>query len=146
MRLVMSTELLDRPQAQALQPAHRPAILVVDDDPDLVETLEIRLGQQGFGTIAASSCQQALALAIEQQPELVLLDLRLPDGDGLKVCAKLVDEAATCHIPVIVLTGSDRPDIVRQARAAGSRYFVRKPYDPNALLLLIRDALADAAE
>lgn len=142
----MATELLECPQSQVIAPANRPLILVVDDDPDLVETLEIRLAQQGFATLGAGRCQQAIDLASRQQPDLILLDVRLPDGDGLQVCERLVDAAETCHIPVIVLTGSDRPDIVRQARAAGSRYFVRKPYDPNALLLLIRDCLLEAVD
>lgn len=121
-------------------------MLVVDDDPDLVETLQLRLQQQGFATLGAATCHQAWALALEQQPDLILLDLRLPDGDGLRVCERLMDDPETFHIPVIVLSGSDRPDVVRMARAAGSRYFVRKPYDPNALLLLIRDALDESVE
>lgn len=137
-------ELLEFPQVRAIEPASRPLILVVDDDPDLVETLEIRLKQQRLDTISANSCQQALGLAHERLPDLILLDLRLPDGDGMRVCERLTDAAETGHIPIIVLSGSDRPDIVRHSRAAGSRYFVRKPYDPNALLLLIQDCLVEA--
>jgi CheY-like chemotaxis protein len=72
---------------------------------------------------------------------LILLDLRLPDLDGFTLCRELVDAPETCDIPVIILSGMERPDIIRRCRAAGSQYFVRKPYDPNALLVLIHEAL-----
>jgi CheY-like chemotaxis protein len=79
-------------------------------------------------------------------PHLVLLDVHLPDIDGLSVCQQLADDPATSHIPVIILTGMERPDIIRRSRAAGCQYFVRKPYDPNALLILIQHAIAEARQ
>ena len=69
------------------------------------------------------------------------MDVGLPDGDGLMFCQRLADAPETCEIPVIILSGMDRADMVRQARAAGCQYFLRKPYDPNALLLLARHAI-----
>jgi CheY-like chemotaxis protein len=51
----------------------------------------------------------------------------------------------TCDVPVIVLSGEERPDVVRRARQAGCRFFLRKPYDPNVLLALVMAALSDAA-
>jgi CheY-like chemotaxis protein len=78
------------------------------------------------------------------RPSLIVLDLRLPDTDGFSVCSQLVDDPATSEIPVIILSGMERPDIIRQSRAAGCQYFVRKPYDPNALLILIRQAIDES--
>lgn len=119
----------------------RQSILIVDDDPFQVETLSMRLQRQGFVTISAHEGQRGLNLARERRPDLVLLDLRLPDLDGLEVCGELVDSPETCHIPIIILSGVSQPDIVRSARAAGCEYFIGKPYDPNALLTLIQHAL-----
>jgi CheY-like chemotaxis protein len=80
-------------------------------------------------------------LAQNERPDLVILDLRLPDIDGLEVCERLADSPDTCGIPIIILSGMERPDIVRRSRAAGCTFFVRKPYDPNALLALIQHSL-----
>lgn len=65
-------------------------------------------------------------------------------GGVLRVCQQLVDNPATCDIPVIILSGMQRPDIIRRSRSAGCRYYVRKPYDPNALLVLIDQAIEES--
>jgi CheY-like chemotaxis protein len=119
----------------------RQSILIVDDDRSQVEALSLRLQRQGFTTVLAHEGRHGLSLAREHRPDLVLLDLRLPDLDGFEVCGELVDSPETCHIPIIIVSGSDRPDVVRSARAAGCEYFIGKPYDPNALLTLIQHAL-----
>ncbi len=85
-------------------------------------------------------------MAREQQPDCILLDLGLPDVDGFELCQQLVDSEATCDIPVIVVSGMDRPNIIRRCRAAGCHYYVRKPYDPNALLALIHRAIGEARD
>jgi CheY-like chemotaxis protein len=139
--------MLSRPLAQAskVRPSARPfSILIVDDDRAMADALSIRLGRQGFLTTTAESGQLALALARAEQPDLILLDLRLPDVDGFELCQQLVDDEQTCGTPVIILSGIELPDIIRRSRAAGCRYFVRKPFDPNALLTLIQHALSDA--
>ena len=84
---------------------------------------------------------RGLRLARERLPDLVLLDLRLPDVDGFEICEELTDSPDTCHIPIIIVSGLDQPDVVRTARAAGCEFFIGKPYDPNALLTLIEHAL-----
>lgn len=118
-------------------------ILIVDDDKSIVEVLSHRLSTQGFEPLAAHTGADGLQQAREDHPSLILLDLRLPDTDGLSICRELVDSSDTWDIPVIIVTGRDDPDIVRRCRAAGCRFFVHKPYDPNALLILIRQALED---
>jgi DNA-binding response OmpR family regulator len=94
--------------------------------------------------LAAHSAAAGRNLARRERPDLVVLDLRLPDGNGFDVCADLVDSPETCDIPVIIVSGLERGDIVRTARKAGCHFFVRKPYDPNALLTLIEHALREA--
>ena len=95
-------------------------------------------------TLTADTGSGALELARSQRPHLVLLDLGLPDADGFQVCQELADDLATTSIPVIIVSGEERRDILRRARAAGSQFYVRKPYDPNALLVLIETALRAA--
>ncbi|MCA9150465.1 MAG: response regulator transcription factor [Planctomycetales bacterium] len=119
----------------------RRRILVLDDEPDHVEVLSTALQRQGFDVVTASSIQAGRLAVDLYHPNLVIMDVGLPDGDGLSFCQSLSDAPETCEIPVIILSGMDRTDIVRQARAAGCQYFLRKPYDPNALLLLARSAI-----
>lgn len=138
-------ELIDPPEAQPkrvpVRLDRRQTILVVDDDDALTDVLSHRLQRQGFATLTAESGEGGLALAREKRPTLIILDVRLPDIDGLEVCEQLVDDPATCDIPVIILSGCEKPDILRSCRAAGCWYFLRKPYDPNALLTLIQQAI-----
>ncbi len=94
--------------------------------------------------MAAYSGADGLARAKAEPPSAIVLDLGLPDVDGLAICEQLTDAAETCSVPVIILSGLDQPGIVRRCRAAGCHFFLRKPYDPNALLLLIRQAIRHA--
>jgi CheY-like chemotaxis protein len=136
----MFSKPIEQPMAVAETPSPE-KILIVDDDQSIVDVLSHRLSTQGFEPLVAHSGADGLQRAREDHPDLILLDLRLPDIDGLAICHELVDSADTWDIPVIIVTGRDDPDIVRQCRAAGCRFFVHKPYDPNALLILIRQAL-----
>jgi DNA-binding response OmpR family regulator len=120
-------------------------VLIVDDDHSQAEVLAFRLAKQGYETLTANTGRAGLQLALAESPNLVLLDLRLPDVDGLNLCQELTDDGRTCGIPVIILSGMERPDIIRRSRAAGCHYYVRKPYDPNALLLLVQSAIREAA-
>jgi len=140
----MSVDILERPQVAQVATRQRLKILIIDDDAAQAGQLARRLGRQGFATVWAESGEAGLAMARSEQPKLVILHLRTPDADALAVCEQLVDGPATCGIPVIILSGTDCPDSVRRCRAAGCHFFLRTPYDPNVLLVLIRQALADS--
>jgi CheY-like chemotaxis protein len=142
----MVDEALTEPAQEpvSLDPPKR--ILVVDDDADQLEALLYRLQKLGYEAASADSGQQAIEAATSVVPDLVLLDLCLPDANGFEVCEQLGDSAATCGIPVIILSGMETDDIVRRARNAGCAYYLRKPYDPNVLLTLIQNALEAAQD
>jgi two-component system cell cycle response regulator len=142
----MSLDLLECPQVAADPPDESPLVLIVDDDQSMAEVLACRLRRQGMEPLVASTGSQGLDRARTERPSLIVLDLCLPDADGLTICQQLADTTETCAIPVIIVTGVDRPEVVRQCRLAGCQYFLRKPYDPKVLLVLIRQALADQAE
>jgi DNA-binding response OmpR family regulator len=144
----MTAELTTSPHTQPASVAapRRHTVLIIDDDHTLAEVLSHGLRQQGFRTAAAHSGAAGLRKAKEEPPSAVILDLGLPDADGLTICAQLADSAETCAIPIIVLSGTDRPDIVRRCRTAGSHYFLRKPHDPSALLVLVRQAICETSD
>jgi DNA-binding response OmpR family regulator len=100
-----------------------------------------RLEKQGFATAAVSDGQAGIDAARRDRPDLIVLDLCLPDVDGFQVCEELGDGSNTCGIPIIMLSAMERPDIIRRSRSVGCQYYLRKPYDPNALLLLIEHSL-----
>lgn len=137
-------QLLEQPRTRAARYARPQTILIIDDDDAMVDVLSQRLSRQGYEIVVAASGDEGLAVARDRRPNLVLLDLRLPDADGFSICQQLADDSGTCTIPVIILSGMERPDIIRRSRAAGCQYYVRKPYDPNALLILVQHALGEA--
>jgi CheY-like chemotaxis protein len=122
----------------------RQSILIVDDDQALAATLSRRLQEQGFETEVVSTGQQGIDRAHQRRFALIVLDVHLPDMDGPTIGEKLGDAADTCGIPVIILSGMARPDIIRRSRAVGCYYLVRKPYDANALMVLIHQAIKES--
>jgi putative two-component system response regulator len=134
---------LEQPQSMPVVVDRPKSVLIIDDDDTLSDVLCHRLKRQGLHTVAAYSGKTGLAKAKAQPPSLIVLDLGLPDADGLRICEQLADAPETCSTPIIILSGREQPGLVRRCRAAGCHYFLRKPYDPNALLVLIRQAISD---
>lgn len=117
-------------------------VLIVDDDRDHVEILAFRLTRLGYRVQVATTAEAAQRLlASARRPSLVLLDINLPDGSGLTLCQELADSLQWCDLPIIVISGLDEPEIIRECRRAGARFFLRKPYDPNVLLTLIDESI-----
>jgi len=139
----MFGEILEQAEWAPIATRRRPKILIVDDDDALADVLSDCLERQGFEAITAETGQAGLDKVRSENPALIVLDLRLPDIDGFTICEQLADSPQTCAIPVIILSGTERPDILRRCRAAGGHYFLRKPYDPNVLLILIRQAISE---
>lgn len=140
----MPPHMLPQPAPRATSISTRDTILIVDDDPQIVEGLSARLTQLGFGVLHAGSGREGRETAHRDHPDLIVLDLRLPDTDGFTVCQELADAPDTCTTPVILLSGMSRPDIIRRSGTIGCQYFVRKPYDPNTLLTLIRTSIDES--
>lgn len=118
-----------------------PRILVVDDNPMNVEILEARLAAQGYEILTAGDGEQALALAREQHPDLILLDVMMPGVDGIEVCRRLKADAALPFIPVILVTAkADPQDVVAGLEAGGDEY-LPKPVDHAALVARVKSML-----
>ncbi len=108
-------------------------ILIVDDEPRVREMIEFRLSMCGYEVILASDGNEALACAIEHQPDLVLLDIMMDEPDGFKVCKRLKSNEATKDIPVVMLTAKAAAKDVMRAYESGAVDYIVKPYDPIVL-------------
>lgn len=135
-----------REQTQACTDRHpmenqgdNPAVLVVDDDPDILAALHDLLEHEGYQVTCASTCRDALAQATRFRYNAVLLDIGLPDGDGLSVLDILREQHPS--LPVIILTAFGSSEY--RVRSLSLRAFscVKKPYDRDALRGLLRRAI-----
>jgi len=122
----------------------REVILVVDDDRDTAELIQEVLSQAGFTVQTARNGFEALALARQEQPGLILLDLKMPQLDGYEVLKRLKRDKATQNIPVIVVTGSVTDEEVKRKRvlALGAAQFLTKPFAIDDLVEEIKRVLA----
>jgi DNA-binding response OmpR family regulator len=110
-----------------------PLILVADDDPDILSLVTLRLERSGYDVLAAGDGEQALRAALEQAPDLALLDVMMPKLDGYEVTERLRDNEATRHMPVILLTARVQEADIARGVEAGADDYVRKPFSPQEL-------------
>src|SRR5258707_3749774 len=107
----------------------KPKILIVDDDPDLRRGLNLRLRSQHYDTAHAQDGFSAIAMAQKENPDLIILDIGLPAGDGFTVMDRLQHSTELSHIPVIVLTARDPQHTRQRMLQAGATAFFQKPAD-----------------
>ena len=119
----------------------RKKILVVEDNTKLLELLGLNLKAAGFAVATATNGIEALKKAHSMSPDLVLLDLVLPELDGFAVCETLRKGPATASIPIIVLTGLTGDAAQSACSEAGACDFVAKPVNPKHLVARIKDLL-----
>jgi len=113
-------------------------ILVVDDDEDIVELVQYNLAKEGYRVHCVTSGEAALRKAVSEIPDAILLDLMLPDVDGLDVCRQLKNNQATRHIPVIMLTAKGEDADIVTGLELGAEDYVVKPFSPRVLLARLR--------
>lgn len=119
---------------------NRPLILIVDDEEAIVSGLTHRLERSGYRAVGAYTSAEAVEIAVETTPDLVLLDQCLPERNGSDVLQELKCIPATRHIPVVLLSGAEVSH--QDAIAAGAAAFLRKPYRRDELLELVESLLA----
>jgi DNA-binding response OmpR family regulator len=121
--------------------AARNTILVVDDNADLRKALSLRLRANGYDVLMAADGLSATAAIVKEEPNLVILDLGLPCGDGFVVLERLQQNDRLAQIPVVVLTGRGKSKNMNRALGAGAAAFFQKPVEDGPLLLAIWKAL-----
>ena len=116
-------------------------ILVVDDEPDAIELIRFNLKASGYEVLTAEAGEEALAKARKFSPDMILLDVMLPEIDGLEVCKILRRDPATASLPIIMLTakGSEIDRVL--GLEFGADDYVTKPFSPRELMLRVRNLL-----
>ena len=116
-------------------------ILVVDDDPEVIQILEVNLKHASFEVIPARNGEEALFKAITGNPDLILLDLVLPDLDGFDICRRLKKSPQTSHIPLIIISAMIDSEEKTAAINAWADYCIAKPFSPTEVVALARACL-----
>jgi DNA-binding response OmpR family regulator len=116
-------------------------ILVVEDDKNIALALAVRLRAVGYDVVTAPDAILAVSLALKHRPELILLDLLMPGGNGFVVAERIQDLETMLGVPCIFITASKQPGLREQARRLGAAGFFEKPYDAGDLLATIRETL-----
>jgi CheY-like chemotaxis protein len=117
-------------------------VLLVDDDNDVIETLGIRLRAAGYEVCAARDGRQGVACAIQDRPDVIVLDVRMPVQDGISALGELKQREDTRRIPVIMLSASIGHH--RKSKELGARFFIQKPYDASAVMSAVQSSLSEA--
>ncbi len=118
-------------------------ILVVDDEPDLVRALGLRLEGRGYEVLTAFDGVQAMSRIQKEHPDLVLLDIHLPAGNGYRICERMRAGRNVVGTPVIALTADPSLEAETRCRQLGCAGFFRKPYDPKLLMEAVQRTLDD---
>ena len=126
------------PHATQAPPA---TVLVVDDEPNNLEVLQGLLSLEGLSVVTAADGEAALLSMPGCQPDLVLLDVRMPGLDGFEVCRRIKDNPVTAFVPVVIVTALQGSQDRKRGAAAGADEFLSKPFDPVELITRVKALL-----
>jgi len=113
-------------------------ILVVDDDPVMHQLLQHHMERAGFQTASARNGREAITMATQQPPSLIVMDIMMANMDGLTALRELKKTPATQHIPVIVITANNHYVSQQEAEASGAALLLTKPFSPSQLMAEIK--------
>lgn len=116
-------------------------ILIVDDEPQATTLLEMLLTSRGYETIAVNDSATAIDTAIETDPDLIILDLMMPEPDGFKVCRMLRADSRFMLTPILIITALNDTDSRIVAFGAGADDYLMKPYNVDELITNIKTLL-----
>jgi len=118
-------------------------ILIVDDEPKIIQLLSTRLKARGYDVIAAYDTVQAVKMAHDGKPDLIILDIRMPAGGGMAAFNNLKMSANTMNIPIIFLTADQSDETKKKALEMGAEDFITKPFDGELLVKKVKDILKE---
>lgn len=116
-------------------------ILVVDDEPEIVQSVSRRLMASGYNVIVAMDGHQATTQAMKKEPDLIILDIGMPAGNGFEVAKRLRQDTRTCTKPIIILSARSSEEDYAQAMQEGVTKFMTKPFEPDELLAAVAECL-----
>jgi excisionase family DNA binding protein len=111
-----------------------PLVLIVDDDERLREYVRVNLEQEGYVVREAASAEEALAALGEESPDLILLDVMMPEVDGWEALRRIQEHTGVGAIPVIMFSGKVDAQAAEEATSRGAQGFIGKPFDPRSLI------------
>lgn len=123
---------------------NRKKVLVVDDENDLLLIIKTALMSEGYSVETANNGLDAIAMAQDNTPDLVILDMMMPEMNGFEVLAQLRQQVNTERTPVIMLTGISEKGTIREALDSGIHFYIVKPFEFHDLLSKVKLAIADA--
>ena len=121
-------------------------ILIVDDEPQATTLLEMLLSSRGYKTVAVNESSEAIQVARETDPDLIILDLMMPEPDGFKVCRMLRADSRFMLTPILIITALDDTDSRIVAFGAGADDYLIKPYNVDELVSIIKTLLHEEIE
>jgi DNA-binding response OmpR family regulator len=121
-------------------------ILVVDDEVYIAKIVKFTLEHENFEVLVAHDGKEGLRLAREEKPDLIILDLMLPNIDGYRICRLLKFDEKYRHIPVILLSARTTKQDMELGNQVGANAFMKKPFDPEALVAKIKELLGTSVD
>nr|MBN2276133.1 response regulator [candidate division Zixibacteria bacterium] len=112
-------------------------ILVIDDEPQVTEIIDAFLTNAGHQVVVDNIASAGLKKARALKPDIILLDIMMPDSDGYSICNELKHDPETSRIPVVFLTGKDRSDDMGRSFKVGGDMFIKKPFSCERLLEIV---------
>jgi DNA-binding response OmpR family regulator len=119
-----------------------PVLLIADDDEDILMLVQLRLSRSGYEVVVARDGEEALQLAREKQPDLVVLDWMMPKASGLEVLRAMRADESVASIPVVLLTARVSESDIQEGIDAGADDYIAKPFSPQELASRIQTILA----
>lgn len=118
-------------------------VMLVDDDPQLMHVVSMFFELEGYNVVQAKDGREAIAMLAEYVPDVILLDLMMPDVSGIEVCQHVRADRRLKEIPVIVFTAAEMKE--EELRAAGADRFITKPYSLEGLRRVVRTLIKESA-
>lgn len=137
-------DLIPQEDPDSIEIYDRNCVMIFDQNKKEIEYLQKCFTQQNYKVLGHTSGEYGLRTAKKSQPDCIIVNTELVDMDGIDLCQALVDDSATCGIPVICIGKIDDNSAIQEAKAAGCQFFVSKPVDPRAVVFLVNEAIAEA--
>jgi two-component system, OmpR family, alkaline phosphatase synthesis response regulator PhoP len=120
----------------------KPLILIADDESHILHVVALKLGNAGYDIVTAADGEEALELALERLPDLLITDYHMPHLNGLDLCRKLTSHARTAHVPALMLTARGAALTDEEVRGTNISGVLSKPFSPREVLLRVRELLS----
>ncbi len=115
--------------------------LIVEDHPGLLEVLTLQLEKMGFAVVSANTGMEGVTKAVEEKPQLILMDIMMPGMDGREATRRIRSNQETKEIPILVITALTKESQLRECIKAGCNDYIVKPFTPEKLLKKIQTVL-----